>query len=293
MQLLSLAGGVSTAFLKDETHISPLFKFDNIVAANLFVQWVDTHFDPIKKEAEQTTKHGRLERLEPHLFDRNVALKFCYSTGDAMGSNMITLATEAACQYIASVIKPVGYHIQSSFSAMKKVTAHNFLSGYGRSVVAEALIPADLIQRFYGTTPQTILSYYLKAVKSTLHAGMMGFTGHAANAITAIFIACGQDVANVVESHMGVSSCEVTPEGGFYISLKLPNLILGTAGGGSGLATQKECLDLLGCVGRGTSKKFAEIVCAAVLAGEVAMYASNAGGTFVDSFRGVRHRQNE
>ena len=294
MQILSMSGGVTTSFLSDETHISPIFRFQNVRACQVFVQWLDTHFDAVKQAAEKTTRHGKLTRLEPHIFDRNVAVKFCYTTGEASGINIIALATDAACRYIASVVRPDAYHVQGNFSAIKKVSAHNFVSGYGKSVIAEAILPADLLQRLWHVTPEAMVDYYHKAVLGTVHGGMVGFSGHAANGITAIFLACGQDVANVVESHVSVASGELTADGDLYVSVKIPNLILGTVGGGTGLATQKECLQMIGCDGRrGTAKRLAEIVAASVLAGEVSICASNAGGVFVDAFKEVRALQTD
>ncbi len=292
MQILSMAGGVSTSFLSDETHMSPIFRFQNVRACQIFVQWLDTHFDAVKQVAEKTTRHGKLIRLEPHIFDRNVAVKFCYTTGEASGINIIALATDAACRYIASVTRPDHYHVQGNFSAIKKVTAHNVIAGYGKSVIAEAILPADLLKQFWNVTPQAMLDYYHQSVLGTVHSGMVGFSGHAANAITAIFLACGQDVANVVESHVSVANYELTANGDLYVSVKIPNLILGTVGGGTGLATQKECLGMIGCDGRrGTAKRLAEIVAAAVLAGEVSICAGNAGGVFIDAFKEVRALQ--
>ncbi len=290
MQMLSMSGGVTTSFLRDETHIAPLFQFRDARTASLFVQWLHANFNTIKREAEKTTRHGKLERLEPHVFDRNVAVKFCYSTGDATGINIITIATDKACQFITSVVKPQQVYVQSNFSSIKKVTAHNFISGYGKSVVADALVPATLIKRFYSTTPNDIVDYYHRVVLSTVHGGMVGSSGQGANALTALFAACGQDIASVVESHVSVTNYELTPEGDLYVSVKLPNLIVGTMGGGTGLATQRECLDLLGCYGRGRAKKFAEIVAATVLAGEIDICAANTAQRFVRSFVKARRR---
>jgi len=289
MCLLALSDGVTTSVLKDEIHISPLFKFQEIRVAELFIQWLNSNFHGIKQEAEKTTRHGKLVRLEPHLFDRSVAVKFCYTTGDASGLNIITLATAAACQYIQAIAQPKKFYFQANFSSIKKVAAHNFIAGYGKSVVAEAIIPAKLVKRFYNVTPEEVRDYFHRIIVSTTHAGMIGVSGHAANGMTAIFLACGQDVASVVESHVSVVNYEVSA-GDLYASVKLPNLVLGTVGGGTSLATQRECLELLDCYGLGKAKKFAEIVASATLAGEISIFASNAAGTFAASFQNKRKR---
>lgn len=290
MQLISLAGGATTAFLKDEIHISPLFSFADVRSTQQFIQWLNSNFKRIKEEAEKTTRFGKLERLEPHIFDRNVAVKFCYTTGDAAGFNIITLATDAACKFINSVVKPERFYLQSNFSSIKKVTAHNFVAGYGRAVITEATISRQLIQRFYGILPEDITAYSQQVYLSAAYAGMVGVNGHSANALTALFIACGQDVASVVESHVCITSYEVTKFGDLYASVNLPNLVIGTVGGGTELGTQRESLEMLGCYGKGNAKKFAEIAAATVLAGEIAICAANAAGLLVRAIEKYRKK---
>lgn len=292
MQLISLAGGATTAFLKDEIHISPLFSFADVRSTQQFIQWLNSNFKRIKEEAEKTTRFGKLERLEPHIFDRSVAVKFCYTTGDAAGFNMITLATDAACKFINSVVKPERFYLQSNFSSIKKVTAHNMVAGYGRAVIAEAVIARELIQRFYGVRPEDITAYSQQVCLATTYAGMMGVNGHSANALAALYIACGQDVASVVESHICITNYEVRKSGDLYASIHLPNLVIGTVGGGTGIGTQKECLEMLGCYGSEKAKKFAEISAATVLAGEIAIYAANAAGKFSGVFEKYRKQMN-
>jgi len=285
MQLCSLAGGITTAVIKDEIHISPIFGFDKLAEAQKFVHWLSSNFKRIKESAEKATMHGKLIRLEPNIFDKHVVVKFCYTTGDAMGFNMITFATEEACKLIVSTVKPEKFYVQSNYSSMKKVTADKFIAGYGKTVIAEVIIPAKLTSRIYNVSPQEITSFYDLVLLSTTHAGMVGITGHTANLLTAVFIACGQDVASVVDAYVGVANFKVTKEGDLYVSVKLPGLVVGTVGGGTGLGTQKECLSLLGCYGLGKSKKFAEIIAAATLAGEISITASIANGTFVKAHR--------
>lgn len=290
MQLISLAGGATTAFLKDEIHISPLFGFADVRSAQQFIQWLNCNFKRIKEEAEKTTRYGKLERLEPHILDRNVVVKFCYTTGDAAGFNMITLATDAACKFINSVVKPEKFYLQSNFSSIKKVAAHNFVAGYGRAVIAEAIISRDLIQRFYGIDLNDMVNYFNQVLLTTTHAGMIGMNGHTANALAALFIACGQDVASLVESHASIINFEITQRGDLYASVKLPNLVIGTVGGGTGLGTQKESLEMLGCYGADRAKKLAEITAATVLAGEIAICAANAAGLLVRAFEKYRKK---
>lgn len=280
MLLVSLAGGAATRILTDQLDISPIFSFDTLREAGQFCQWLHTHFSRIKELAESTTRHAKLIAVEPYLLDRNVVVKFSYDTGDAMGINMVTFATEKACQFITSSVKIRRFYLQPNFSSIKKVTAHHFVRGFGKTVVAEAVIPAGLIRRSFHATPQDIVDFYHTVRLCAAHVGMVGINGHTANMLTAIYTACGQDVACVVDSHVGVTNFEVTADGALYISVKLPSLLVGTVGGGTGLATQHECLQLMGCAGQGKAKTFAEVVAAATLAGELAICARVANGTF-------------
>ncbi|MHB8482087.1 MAG: PilZ domain-containing protein [Nitrospiria bacterium] len=285
MQVISLAGGANTTLLKDEIHISPYFEFRSISITKQFVEWLETNFTLIKKAAERVTRYGKLVRLEPHIFNRAVVVKFCYTTGDAMGINMITFATEEACKFIVPAVKPNKFYLQSNFSSIKKVTSHNFIMGCGKMMVAEAVIPWSLVRRSYHISPEEIVAYSHVAKEATLHAGMVGISGHAANALAAIFIACGQDAASVVDSYVCLTHFDLTENRSLYISIKLPSLLVGTVGGGTDLATQRECLKLLGCYGEGQSKKFSEIVAASVLAGELGLVARLASGAFARGHR--------
>ncbi|MFQ5454667.1 MAG: PilZ domain-containing protein [Nitrospirota bacterium] len=291
MQILSMSGGANTMILKDELHISPVFSFENLTKSKCFVEWLNNNFNKIKEHAEKVTRHGRLLRIEPYIFDRNVVVKFCYSTGDAMGMNMVTFATDAACKYISPIVKPKRFYLQANFSSIKKVTAHNFVTGYGKSVVGEAVIPQRLIKRIFNITPKRMVKFFNLVLLSTTHAGMIGMNAHVANPLTAIFIACGQDAANVANSHVGVINYETTENGDLYVSLKLPNLLVGTVGGGTDIGTQHECLKLLGCYGSGNALKFSEIVTAAALAGEISLWSSVLNGSFAETFKKYAKKQ--
>ncbi len=286
MHLVSLAGGANTRMVRDEIHISPIFVFENLEAAQTFAAWLGDHFEQIKSEAEKTTRHGRLLRLEPYIFDRSVAVKFCYATGDAMGLNMINIATEAACNWIVPQVHPEEFFLRSNFSSIKKISAHNYaVAGLGKTIMADVTIPRALLKRVFWVSPETMSRLCHLSFVSSAHAGMVGMNGHSANGLTAMFIACGQDVANVVDSHASISSCEVTKQGDLYVSVKIPNLVVGTVGGGMNLGAQRECLEILGCYGTGKVRKFAEIVAATILAGEIAVAAAIATGTFVSAHK--------
>ena len=288
IQILTKAGGVNAGIVRDEIHISPAFFTRDISEACNFTAWVKKHFLKIKVEAEKTTKHGKLLRIETNIFGRRVALTFIYDTADAQGMNMINKATESACKFIEKQTKTT-FMLRSNLSSVKKVSTRNIHCGYGKSVFAEASIPKETLAIF-NVTPEQMFEYYLSSLLTSAHAGMIGVNAHCANGITAIYIACGQDVADISTSHISMSICEPV-NNTLYTSLIIPNLLLGTVGGGTGLGTQRECLELLGCYGKGKSKKFAEIVAAVALAGEIAVLAALINGTYVQAHE--KHGRNK
>lgn len=274
------SGGINTKLLKDELRIGPIFVFQSLRESNIFVKWLESNFLKVKETAEQTSRHLRLTRLT-HLIDgRRVIVNFHYHTADAMGMNMACKATEAACKFISDAVEPEEYWLRSNFNANKKVTANNFITGYGKTVTADVTIPRRLVG-LLDTTPEEMERYFKQQLLASSHAVMIGNNGHFANAIAAMYIACGQDVALVANSHVGVTTCEVTKTGDTYFSVYLSNLLVGTVGGGTAFGTGRECLEILGCYGSDKVYKFAEIVAAMALAGEIAICAAIVNGTYV------------
>lgn len=232
------------------------------------------NFEEIKKVAESTTRFGKLREIQPFIVGNYVWLRFLFSTGDAMGMNMVTIASDAVAKYIAEKFPRARLvALSGNLCVDKKANAVNFILGRGKTVVAEALINREILKNM-DTTPEAVHEVNVgKNLVGSALAHSYGFNAHFANIIAAIFIATGQDVAQVVESSMGIVTTEPREEG-LYISVYLPSLEVGTVGGGTGLPTQKEALGLLGVAGPGdppgvNALKFAEIVASTVLAGEL------------------------
>jgi len=281
-RVISLSGGTSTMCIHERISRAPGFAFSTLFEASQFVVWCANHFEQMQEVVSQTTAHGKLENINTTLTGNHVYLNLEFTTGDASGQNMVTIAAEAICQYILSLspVEPRYHFIESNMSGDKKATALSFLSVRGKKVTAEVTIPKKLIQKFLHTTPQKMVDYWKMSFVGGVQSGSLGVQGHYANALAAIFLACGQDVACVSEASIGITRMDLTESGDFYISVTLPNLIVGTVGGGTHLPTQKECLSLLRCVGPNTAKKFAEICTATVLAGELSITGALAGGYF-------------
>jgi hydroxymethylglutaryl-CoA reductase (NADPH) len=272
MRLLYEAGGVTTTIMDDRMQRAPAFLFPSAREARAFREWLDEHFDEIKQAAETTTRSGKLQDIEKYSAGRMLYTRFNYTTGDAAGQNLTGKATQAACKWIAAQYPDIDqYFLESNFATDKKSSQVNMLHTRGKRVIAEATVPDELFRRIMRSS--TELMYRARQV-SNLGGFMSGVNNngaHSANGITAMFIATGQDAANVAESSAAFVYAERRDNGDYYYSVTIPSLIVATYGGGTGLATQRECLEMLDCYGAGKVRKFAEIVAATVLCGELSL----------------------
>jgi hydroxymethylglutaryl-CoA reductase (NADPH) len=272
MRLLYEAGGVTTTVMDDRMQRAPAFIFPSAREARAFGDWLRENFDEVKAAAETTTRSGRLQDIEQYSASRMLFTRFNYTTGDAAGQNLTGKATQAACRWIVEQYPGIQhYFLEAAFATDKKSSQVNMLHTRGKRVVAEATVPDELFGRVMRSN--TDLMYRARQV-SNLGGFMSGVNNngaHSANGITALFIATGQDAANVAESSAGFVHTERRENGDYYYSITIPALIVATYGGGTGLATQRECLEMLGCYGAGKVNKFAEIVAATVLCGELSL----------------------
>lgn len=279
MVAISRAGGATARVLADENRVSPIFRCADVASAAALVRSLPERFAELAAAAEATTRHGRLLRIEPQPFGRKVIVHFVYSTGDAHGMNMIVKATDAACRLLAPETE--GYFIFSGAESEKHASASLLAGGKGKRVTAGALLPARVVRAYLHTTPEEMVEVWQHTVLGHLQAGAVGYNGHFANGLTGLLIACGQDVANIANAAVGVGHFERTAAGDLYASVTLPSLTVATVGGGTGLGTGRECLEMLGCYGAGKARKLAEIAAALLLAGELSMAGAIASGEFV------------
>lgn len=279
MVALTRAGGVEACVIEDENQISPSFFFKTVTEGVEFAAWIRDHFEEIRREAESTTRHGRLKNIRCHQVARQVIVNFGFDTGDAQGMNMIVKATDRACRWIQERFPTEGYFQFSGMCSEKRPSGFLLSRGKGKSVAAGALLPAPILRSYLHCTPRQLYDVWHSTLVGMLAANMVGYNAQYANGLTAMFIALGQDVANVVNSSCGITNFDLVEEG-LYVSLTLPALSIATVGGGTGLGTQRECLEMLGCYGSGKSRKLAEIVASALLGGEISMGAAIASGEF-------------
>jgi hydroxymethylglutaryl-CoA reductase (NADPH) len=280
MVALTRAGGVEVALLADENQISPSFFFDTVAAAQGFSEWAPRHLSEMQAAASATTRHGRLTNLKCYQIGRQVIVNLGFETGDAQGMNMIAKAADAVCRWVQEHHKIASYLIFSGLCSEKRASGFVMTRGKGKRVTAGALVPHDILRMYLHVTAEQMHRVWQSTVIGHLQAGAIGYNAHYANGLAAIFIATGQDVANVANAACGITSFELHPNG-LYVSATLPALTVATVGGGTGLPTQREALEMMGCFGTGKAKKFAEIVAAAVLGGEISMGAAMASGEFV------------
>jgi hydroxymethylglutaryl-CoA reductase (NADPH) len=284
MRVLSECGGVTTTVVEEHMQRAPVFIFDDALAAREFGAWVDEHEPEIRAVAESTTRSGKLTGIGQYQVGPLRYLRVNFTTGDAAGQNMTARATLAACEWIkANHPGGADFALTGAIDTDKKHSHVNTLLTRGKRVVAEAVIPNDVLERMMGIDTRTVYDYRQVHMVGGFLAGSASNSAHAANAITAIFIATGQDAANVAESHAAITYTRLLDNGDYYWSITLPSLIVGTHGGGTALPTQRECLELLGCVGPGQARKLAEICAATVLAGEISLTSAVLAGHWVTS----------
>ncbi|HSM04704.1 MAG TPA: hydroxymethylglutaryl-CoA reductase [Longimicrobiales bacterium] len=281
-RIVTLAGGASAITTIEHVQRAPGFKFRTLSEAIQFAAWAATQFDRLKEVASETTRHGELLDLRIQFQANVVYLILDFHTGDAAGQNMVTLCAAGICRYLLThtPVEPEYWVIESNMSGDKKATSLSFFETRGRHATAEVTIPRGIVETRLRTTPERMADYWRMSFVGAAQTGSIGFSGHVANAITALFIACGQDVACVSESAVAMLRMEVTADGDLYAGLTLPSLLVGSVGGGTRLGTAAECLRILGCAGDGGAPRLAEITAALALAGEISIAGAICSGEF-------------
>ena len=285
MKVLNLAGGVKCTVSDDAMQRAPVFIFEDARAARDFRGWLAEHHDEIAAQAESTTSIGKLQYIDTYLSNHFAFCRFNFSTGDAAGQNMVGRATFAACSWILENNDTIRrFYLESNFATDKKASMVNIMKTRGKRVTAECLIPGDVLREVMRVEPKGLAYHWgVAAGIGSVLSGANNNGLHSPNGITAMFIATGQDVANVSESSAAILYAEHTDDDDLFMSITIPSLIVATYGGGVGLATQRECLEMLDCYGRDKVRKFAEIVAGVVLAGEVSLASAISSNDWVSS----------
>src|SRR3954452_6468954 len=236
MRLLTECGGVKTTVVEAHMQRAPVFIFDDALQAREFGDWVAAHTEQIRGEAESTTSSGKLSYIGQYQIGPLRYLRLNYTTGDAAGQNMTGKATLAACEWIkANHPDHPKFILSGNIDTDKKHSQINMLMTRGKRVVAEVTIPNEVLQRITGVNTRQLFEYRQIGMAGAFMSGAAYNGAHAANGLTAMFIATGQDVANVSESHAGVTYAQLLDNGDYYWSTTLTSLIVATYGGGTGL----------------------------------------------------------
>ena len=259
----------------------PVFKLNNLAEAIKTKIWIEKNFKDLAKVAASTSSHLKLLKADYQVLGRNLFIRFYFDSADAMGMNMATIGTEQIVRLIEQNTTAKCISLAGNFDIDKKSAWLNFISGRGKKIWAEAIIPIKIVREILKTSPEKITEMVkLKNYLGSILAGSIGYNGHFANIISAIFIATGQDPAHIVEGSMGITTAEVLPSGDLYFSIYLPALVVGTVGGGTHLPTQQQALKVMQAT---NVLEYAQIIAAAVLAGELSLLASLAEGTLAKS----------
>jgi hydroxymethylglutaryl-CoA reductase (NADPH) len=284
IKLLNLSGGVKCTVIGDVMQRAPVFVFKDARKCKEFATWVKMNFDSIREHAEATSRIAQLQEIDTYLANKFVFLRFNFTTGDAAGQNMVGRATFAGCSWILDNYPGIEhFYLESNFATDKKASQINIMRTRGKRVTAEATIGRELLIQHMRVEPETLTYHYGIGNIGSILSGANNNGLHSANAIAAMFIATGQDVANVAESSAGILYAELTSDNNLYMSITIPSLIIATYGGGTGLATQRECLEILDAYGDGRVNKLAEIIAGAVLAGEISLASAISSMDWVSS----------
>lgn len=274
---ITQSGGATVISKKVGITRAPVFVVENINIGKETIKWVKDNFSEIKKITEETSSHLELLEIKTWMAGRNLFLRFKFDSQDAMGMNMATIACTLAADLIEKKTKAKLVSISGNVCVDKKPNMLNFIEGRGMQVWADCILPFDIVEKVLKTTSKKFVDVVMRKIYlGSIVSGSIGANAHAANVLAAIFTACGQDIAHLAEVSSVITTAEIVREN-LYVSVFLSDLVVGTIGGGTGLETQKEALSILGVFGGDdgkNSQKLAEIIGAAVLAGEISLIAS-------------------
>jgi|SRR3989344_3770986 len=279
----SESGGVNVYVENVGITRGPVFKLNNLGEAMRTEIWIEKNFKTLAKLAESTSSHLKLLKADYQVLGRNLFVRFYFDTGDAMGMNMATFATDAMAKLIEQKTKAQCISLSGNFCVDKKPSWSNFILGRGKKVWAECILPKQVVADILKVTPKEITEVVeRKCHLGSMMSGSLGFNSHFANIAAAIFAATGQDLAHVTEASLGVTSAEILDNGDLYFSIYLPSLIVGTVGGGTHLPTQQEALKIMKVTG---VLEYAMAVGGAILSGELSLIASLAEGSLAKAHK--------
>jgi hydroxymethylglutaryl-CoA reductase (NADPH) len=272
----------------------PVFYVKNLQKNKQLNVFIDSHLKEMQTLAQSTSRHIALTKVFAQGVGQYRYVRFIYDTKDAMGMNMVTIATDAIVRFIEDKTGIPCISLSGNYCVDKKPSWLNFIEGRGSKVWAETVISEKVLQETLKSTAEKIYNVWLsKCMMGSAMSGSIGFNAQYANILAAIFLATGQDIAHTTECSTGITTAEIRGKD-LYMSVYLPDLFVGTVGGGTELATQKEALHILGVCGGNdgkNKKRFAEIIAGAVLAGELSLLASLSEGTLAKAHQQLARKK--
>jgi len=292
---ISLSGGASSFIVDDGMTRAPVLRFETVRRATEVKAWLESkeNYSQIELIFNSTSRFARLVNIKPAIAGRNLFVRFKCTTGDAMGMNMISNAVDKVLLHMINLFSDMEVtSLSGNYCTDKKPAAVNWIEGRGKSVVAEAVVPGHILKTILKTSVEALVKINVNKnlVGSAMAGALGGFNAHAANIVTAIFLATGQDAAQNIESSNCITLMESINDGqDLHLSCSMPSIEVGTVGGGTHLPSQSTCLDMLGVKGSSESnpgrnaKQLARIICGGVLAGELSLMSALSSGDLVKS----------
>ncbi|KAL5976929.1 3-hydroxy-3-methylglutaryl-coenzyme A (HMG-CoA) reductase isozyme [Asimina triloba] len=289
------SGGATSVLTRDGMTRAPVVRFGTAKRAAELKFFLEDpiNYDTLAVVFNSSSKFARLQAIRCSLAGKNLYMRFTCSTGDAMGMNMVSKGVQNVLNFLQNDFPDMDIiSISGNFCSDKKPAAVNWIEGRGKSVVCEAVIKEEVVSSVLKTTVSALVELnMLKNLTGSAVAGALGgFNAHASNIVAAIFIATGQDPAQNVESSHCITMMEAVNDGkDLHVSVTMPCIEVGTVGGGTQLASQSACLNLLGVKGANVdspganSRLLATVIAGAVLAGELSLMSALAAGQLVNS----------
>ncbi|KAL7127921.1 hypothetical protein ABFS83_14G282300 [Erythranthe nasuta] len=289
------SGGATCVLLRDGMTRAPVVRFSSAKRASELKFFLEDslNFDTLSVVFNKSSRFARLQGIQCAIAGKNLYVRFSCSTGDAMGMNMVSKGVQNVLDFLQSDFPDMDViGISGNFCSDKKPSAVNWIEGRGKSVVCEAIITGEIVTKVLKTTVAALVELnMLKNLTGSAIAGALGgFNAHAANIVSAVFIATGQDPAQNIESSHCITMMEAVNNGkDLHVSVTMPSIEVGTVGGGTQLASQSACLNLLGVKGASkespgsNSQLLATVVAGSVLAGELSLMSAIAAGQLVKS----------
>ncbi len=286
------SGGFRTHVVADRITRASCFVCRDAGDALALAGWIEERVDEMREwlrsaDIPELSTHAVLREAKTHVVGPMCHVLWRFTTGDAVGPNMMTRNAYALNMAYVLPGSPVAIEramLEANMGGDKKPSFEFFQSGHGKTVIAEATLTDEAIRRVLRTTADDLAELAWAGTHGAVASGMQSVAFTPASAIAAVFAATGQDLGMVGTSSMAHGTARRV-EGGLHVSIRFPGLEVGTIGGGTTLPTAREWLGLMDCAGAGKVYRFAQIVAAAALALEISASSAMATAGSENFFR--------